>query len=148
MMKICYKEDFDYSSLSGNVYGTFYIQYDDKTFPDNEWCDFPIIVLRTWSEIIFKAKINGYKDDFTLDFFDGPFSIYCSVKDGENLVRLLSCRSKEVLVDEISMEFDDLAKVINNAAAEIIKLMKDMKYSNVTDLKELKLITNKLRQLI
>ena len=61
-------------AAGGTVAGRLHIESDDLCFPDDDWWDFPLVVLGWWLTAIRSA--GG--DDFELRFMDGPFRVDCS----------------------------------------------------------------------
>ena len=77
-MNINLGKEIEYNK-SRHIYGRFNIEFDDFTFPDEEWTDFIYPVLNWWSNEFIKSYEQHL--EMHLLFMDGEFSIVASIKE-------------------------------------------------------------------
>ena len=138
MFNICYCDDFEYSEISQNIYSAFYVDINGIAFPDDKWTDFPIAILRMWSESVISNVINKKSSVFNLIFIDGPFSIECSNEQGQIQMRLINNRKKRKIEHEFTISTNNLIQSISQTTQSMISIIDHRDYGEIIDIDELK----------
>lgn len=131
-----------YSWDNRSVYGDFYIEIDNITFPNDGWSDIISSVLDMWIDNVIKLLESDFKTTVELNFMDGPY--YLEV----------SCRCKDIL--EVHLFSRDIKVYENpfevsfyNFLSEIIKVTSNMlRYQRLENVSSIKKLNKKYRELI
>lgn len=145
MFNIRYLDDFEYSQISRNVYGTFYVECEGEVFPDSQWTDFPIIVLRMWCENIIASIANAKESEFQLFFFDGPFSIECK-KELDKVKMKFWDRGKEKVCIETVIDIWGLVHSVYKTSTELLDKLKGTISFPINDEEQLRRLLEKLKE--
>jgi hypothetical protein len=130
------------SSMSGNILCKVYFCIGEKTFPDNGWSDFTVIILGWWIEELSKLK-NGSKT-FSLSFMDGPLYVKGFLK-GNDIVELEFTRERQNKDEVIFCAVCDIKQLkvtIYRAARELINELEKRGLDN-KDVRKLKILMQK-----
>lgn len=67
---------------SGNITGKIFVEVDDYYFPEENWNDFPIIILSCWINNYLNSR-RSKVGKFEMCFMDGPFLLKGELVDNE-----------------------------------------------------------------
>lgn len=147
MFIIRYIDDFEYSQVSKNIYGTFYVECNSVSFPDSQWTDLPIAVLRMWCENIISSVTNTTEEKFQLCFMDGPFSIECKRKLDTVKMEFVDKGKHRKVYTETVINIWELARSIYKTSIELLDRLKDTEFYPINDEDQLKTLAHKLKGL-
>lgn len=139
MFEICYQEDFEYSKLSQNVYSTFYVKIDGFEFPDKQWTDFPISILKMWCENIISRQEN-----FSLFFMDGPYRIDCQRVNDSLCMKFIDNHVANIPIKDTIISLGDFNYTLSKSIIKLVEAIEMKRFVCVTDLENLKNIVLKL----
>lgn len=74
------KKSLDFTD-DAKLVGTMFIKFDNKSFPDNRWNDFVVVVLKWWLDAFDRGLREGPGRSFRLRFMDGPFWVDVLLRD-------------------------------------------------------------------
>ena len=138
MFSILWKKDFYVAN--DLISFPLYIIADGNTFPDDEWTDFGVVVLRWWLSAIQSAELNKAKC-FELVFMDGPYIIECQRED-QNVHMTFVCKRRcDSVLFEYKTSFSTLMAEVVRTSKEILKYTRQLGLSN----KELDKLSQMLR---
>lgn len=141
MFKICYCDDF--VKTSKNIVSTFYVEVNGLPFPDKEWTDFPLAVLRMWCK-----NLESNEDEFKLYFMDGPFLIDCYRFQDRVKMQLVNNRSEKEIEGEFTVRTEELVNSVFESGTNLINLVERKAFGPLNDLKELKKSLKRLNLLL
>ena len=103
MVRIVVENDIFVSELSDDLVNTiFYIDYNGKYFPSNQWTDFANRVLGMWAYTLLECK-DSADIKFVLYFMDGPFRMDV-VKDNKMQLTIDCINSRKDEFTEFTFE--------------------------------------------
>ena len=133
LISIYFVDDFNYSAVSKNIYSTFYIKIEDHYFPDKQWTDFPVAILRMWCE-----NLLSNRKKFELYFLDGPFYIDCSREENNNIrIQLINNSHEKIVEKESLIDENQFTSMLYETSISLIQLIEKKQFTKVTDLDEL-----------
>ena len=103
MIRIIIENDIFVSDKGSDLVNTiFYIDYQGKYFPDNQWTDFADVVLQWWTHALIKNK-DLCDINFILYFMDGPFRL--EVHKGDRMDLTINCiNDRTTAFSELTIE--------------------------------------------
>lgn len=119
--EICYVKSLTDTlriSRDGKITGIIYFRINGSEFPDPEWNDFVIIVLRWWVEAILNLA-SGVEVSEDLLFMDGPYLLSVNLNDRTAEIELIEDVSRQSL-GSARVRFADLANSILCTAKEVL----------------------------
>lgn len=108
--------DIFVSDTSSNIVTTFFVDYQGKCFPDNQWTDFSEPVLSMWANVLLKSR---YSDNIKLSlyFMDGPFRM--DVFKDRNMQLTIDCinarGTKEISECTITCDYYEFIEILHDA---------------------------------
>lgn len=115
-LKIVIEDDFVISDGSDNIMTTFYIDYQGKSFPDNQWTDLTNAVLGMWEHTLLAHK-NSYNVKFQLYFMDGAYRFDVSRGNDQQItVKCINSRKNEYTDFIFRCSYFDFFSAIYDAA--------------------------------
>lgn len=100
---------------TGTITGVIFIEIDNKYFPEENWNDFPVIILNWWLE----KAITNIEGEYR--FMDGPFRFNIYYEKGEYYITCFY-NGKQVINGKINS--DKFLKELVMVAIEIIQKYK------------------------
>lgn len=118
MMKVNIIIDYEIfpSNISRNIITKFYVEYQGKCFPDEQWTDFAEPVLSMWTHVLLENRYSD-RNNFKLSFMDGPF--WLKLYKDRNMQLTIDCMNarteKEVCEYTIICSYCDLLESLYHA---------------------------------
>ncbi|WP_157759091.1 hypothetical protein [Cystobacter fuscus] len=85
---------------SGRITGVIMLRDEDRSFPDDEWNDTPVVVLGWWLEELTRL-FSGKASTAQCRFMDGPFA-FDATRHGNEIV--LQCRRRRQSSEQVVLE--------------------------------------------
>ena len=129
MFQVNVNENFEYSEISGNIYGPFFVMCNACSFPAETWWDFPVSVLHMWSDNII-SNLHKKKYTIKLFFMDGPYYIQIKKTIIDNVtIQCYDTHKKKRLICEEVITYKDFIEKIINAIKKTICFLATKHYS-------------------
>lgn len=74
--------------FGNQTYGRIWVELDGAAFPDDEWIDFPVVIVGWWLQNI-RTLILGNVSECRCRFMDGPYYFEVSKHSEEELLIIL-----------------------------------------------------------
>ena len=119
MIRIVVENDIFVSELCDNLVNTvFYIDYNGKYFPNNQWTDFANSVLGMWAHTLLRSK-DSADIRFKLYFMDGPFRMDVAKNNKMQLtIDCVNSRKTEVAEFAFECSYYEFLCAMNDALKE------------------------------
>ena len=115
-LNIIIERKFYTSDISTNIVSRFFIEYQGKCFPNNEWTDFAEPVLGMWTHKLLQNRYSS-KNKFKLYFMDGPF--WMDVYKDDNMQLSIDCINdrgiNKVIEHTMVCSYYDFLRALYNA---------------------------------
>lgn len=132
-------------SQYGTIAGIFYVEINGLCFPEQDWSDFPVILLKWWIESLYRLK---YEKSVELAFMDGPYYINAT-KISDEIVEVTGFERKEkdvpVFIEQILIR--QLQQTIYRNANKVYQAAVNYGWQLDVNVDELKSSMNKYRNM-
>jgi hypothetical protein len=103
----------------GAVTGVLYFVIDGRSFPDESWNDFVVVILSWWCLALLRLVSRPSVAE-QLRFMDGPFAVQVELSDDGRAVALRFLR-QDRLVSSGVMPRDELLKQVVSAGCQVLE---------------------------
>lgn len=135
MLKILFLDDFYYANETIDV--TFYLEVNGRSFPDDQWTDFAIIVLNYWISSILEVHQNE-NADFVLRFMDGPYYVNCCKQGNGVQMTCIEDKKRKITICECKLEYNELVHELIDVSSKIIHSIERHDFGELRGLDDLK----------
>jgi len=112
---ISINNDLFFSDYPHIVSTTFFINYQGKCFPDNQWTDFTYPNLNTWTEVLLK-NLGVRNVKFDLFFMDGPYKLRVHKDESMDIhINFINSRRKELCEFTAKCSYIELLRALHQA---------------------------------
>jgi len=142
MKVLTYPSSYQQSS-SGAVFGSIWFEVRDQAFPEANWSDIVLAVLRGWLEQVEKLADKKLKQG-NLFFMDGPFEVHILKQENERW-RLIFLKRGGKVYDVVEVNPTELVDLIVGASVIAIKGCLEKNFES-KDLRILKTLVQRLKK--
>lgn len=104
---------------SGAIVGRIYFRSNGLAFPDNQWSDFPVVVLAWWLDAL--GRLLEGADNESLPFMDGPYRVELLRSKDVMALRFVEDKGEKVVVAEAIADQSEVLATVLMGAATVLK---------------------------